>query len=199
MRHAVKHMEEQGLNALLCPCSKCQNLKRWRDVTEVELHLFNNRFMKDYDTWIWHGERADRSANVAGENVVGESVENVIFENVDNENVMYENYDNENVENVENENIELDEIMSDVETDCPYIPEILRELFEKESNVPLYPDCTKYSKISAVFHLYNLKATNGWSDKSFTDLLKLLGVRQVSHGKAETATEVAGLRIGLVE
>ena len=91
----------------------------------------------------------------------------------DNENVGF----TENVENVEcmNNDIELDEIMSDVENDCTYIPEILRDLFQKESNVPLYPDCMKYLKITAVFNLYNLKAKNGWSDKSFTDLLKLLG------------------------
>jgi hypothetical protein len=30
-------------------------------------------------------------------------------------------------------------------------------------------------KISAIFKLYNLKAKNGWSDKSFTSLLQLLG------------------------
>jgi hypothetical protein len=33
----------------------------------------------------------------------------------------------------------------------------------------------KLLKISAVFKLYNLKAKNRWSDKSFTSLLQLLG------------------------
>jgi hypothetical protein len=39
----------------------------------------------------------------------------------------------------------------------------------------LYPDCTKFTKISIIFKLYNLKIKNRWSDKSFTFLLKLLG------------------------
>ena len=175
MRHAIKYMKENGQNALLCPCSRCQNLKRWKDVGDVELHLSRYGFMRDYTIWIWHGERPENSTNV---------VENLIdHENIRNENVMYENFDSDNVgftENVENvectsNDIEIDEIMSDVDNDCTYIPEILRELFKKECNVPLYPDCTKFSKLTAVFNLYNLKAKNGWSDKSFTALLRLLG------------------------
>ncbi|XP_078165505.1 uncharacterized protein LOC144560201 [Carex rostrata] len=43
-----------------------------------------------------------------------------------------------------------------------------------ESKRPLYPGCTKFSKLSAVLKLLNLKADNGWSDKSFTSLLELL-------------------------
>ncbi|XP_078167221.1 uncharacterized protein LOC144561984 [Carex rostrata] len=43
-----------------------------------------------------------------------------------------------------------------------------------ESKRPLHPGCTKFSKLSAVLKLLNLKADNGWSDKSFTSLLELL-------------------------
>ncbi|XP_073153163.1 uncharacterized protein [Henckelia pumila] len=40
---------------------------------------------------------------------------------------------------------------------------------------PLYPGCTKFTKLSALVKLYNLKAKYSWSDKSFTDLLSLFG------------------------
>ena len=33
--------------------------------------------------------------------------------------------------------------------------------------------CAKFTRLSAVLKLYNLKAGNGWSDKSFTELLVL--------------------------
>jgi len=33
---------------------------------------------------------------------------------------------------------------------------------------------TKFSRLSVVLRLFNLKAKNGWSDKSFTELLQLL-------------------------
>jgi hypothetical protein len=38
-----------------------------------------------------------------------------------------------------------------------------------------FPIVQIFTKISAVFKLYNLKAKNRWSDKSFTSLLELLG------------------------
>nr|XP_004492197.1 uncharacterized protein LOC101504131 [Cicer arietinum] len=39
---------------------------------------------------------------------------------------------------------------------------------------PLYPGCTNFTRLSAVLRLFNLKARNGWTDKSFTELLELL-------------------------
>ncbi|XP_057453002.1 uncharacterized protein LOC130744857 [Lotus japonicus] len=44
----------------------------------------------------------------------------------------------------------------------------------KDKEEPLYPGCTNFTRLSAVLRLFNLKAKNGWSDKSFTDLLGLL-------------------------
>jgi hypothetical protein len=54
--------------------------------------------------------------------------------------------------------------MNDIGADFVDIPEIFKNL-DSVSNVPLYPGCTKFMKISAVFKLYNLKAKDGWSDK----------------------------------
>ncbi|XP_031127661.1 uncharacterized protein LOC116029760 [Ipomoea triloba] len=39
---------------------------------------------------------------------------------------------------------------------------------------PLFSGCSKFTKLSSMLKLYNLKAKNRWSDKSFTELLKLL-------------------------
>ncbi|XP_052297002.1 uncharacterized protein LOC127902216 [Citrus sinensis] len=38
----------------------------------------------------------------------------------------------------------------------------------------LYPGCSKFTKLSALVKLYNLKARNGWSYRRLSDLLKLL-------------------------
>ena len=42
----------------------------------------------------------------------------------------------------------------------------------KNVKAPLYPNCTKFTKMSAIVALYKLKALSGWFDKSFSDLLK---------------------------
>jgi len=53
--------------------------------------------------------------------------------------------------------------------DHPHLFESLKNDAEK----PLYVG-SKFTNLFAVLRLYNLKAKNGWSDKSFTSLLKLL-------------------------
>ena len=42
-----------------------------------------------------------------------------------------------------------------------------------DEKTPLYPRCTSFTKLSATMKLYNLKVRNGWSNASFTQLLKL--------------------------
>jgi hypothetical protein len=74
----------------------------------------------------------------------------------------------------DSENVNLDEIMNEVTEDFVDILEIFKILGD-ESNIPLFPGCTKFTKITAIFKLYNLKAKNYWSDKSFTSLLELIG------------------------
>ncbi|XP_013624411.1 PREDICTED: uncharacterized protein LOC106330502 [Brassica oleracea var. oleracea] len=43
-----------------------------------------------------------------------------------------------------------------------------------DAETPLYPSCANHSKLSAIVSLFKLKTTNGWSDKSFNDLLETL-------------------------
>ncbi|CAL9006845.1 unnamed protein product, partial [Prunus brigantina] len=44
-----------------------------------------------------------------------------------------------------------------------------------DGDQPLYPGCRKYTKLSALVKLYNLKAKHGMSDVCFTELLILQG------------------------
>lgn len=50
--------------------------------------------------------------------------------------------------------------------------EFLAKLADAE--MPLYPSCTSHSKLSAIVSLFRIKTDNGWSDKSFNDLLEAL-------------------------
>ncbi|XP_073152024.1 uncharacterized protein [Henckelia pumila] len=53
-------------------------------------------------------------------------------------------------------------------------PDQFTKLLE-DAEKPLYPRCTKFTKLSAIVKLFNFKAKYSWSDKSFTDLLLLFG------------------------
>ncbi|KAL6345336.1 hypothetical protein AAG906_015819 [Vitis piasezkii] len=58
--------------------------------------------------------------------------------------------------------------------DCKNDPESFQRLL-KDAEKPLYPGCRNFTKLSALIKLYNLKARFGWSDKSFSELLEMLG------------------------
>jgi hypothetical protein len=57
----------KGASMILCPCSKCANMKRQNKKNMGE-HLCKNGFTADYTRWIYHGE-----ANRMREDVVRQS------------------------------------------------------------------------------------------------------------------------------
>ncbi|XP_031116564.1 uncharacterized protein LOC116020223 [Ipomoea triloba] len=131
---------------LLCPCKKCCNQKRLC-VKDVYDDLICHGINPSYTKWIWHGE-----SNVA-------TTSNMYVDNKENE-------DDESED-------QLDEMFRDVGEEFIDRSNELDELL-KDSKLPLWPGCSKYTRLSAVLKLFNLKAGNGWSDKSFTALLEIL-------------------------
>ncbi|KAL0553997.1 hypothetical protein IC582_007902 [Cucumis melo] len=61
--------------------------------------------------------------------------------------------------------------------------------FEKllnDAEKPLYEGCKKFTKVSTLVKLYNLKVRRGWSDISFSELLKTL--KEILHPTNEVPT-----------
>jgi hypothetical protein len=136
-------------------------------------HLIRRGFVDRYTRWTKHGELVEDdevTSRPVHDGLRGQGVE-INVENV--------GLRGQHVEiNVENFNTsectdQVDEMMNELEQDFADIPGIFEGL-GKEKDVPLYPGCTSHTKMKAVFKLFNLKAKNGWSDKSFTSLLELL-------------------------
>jgi Transposase-associated domain len=157
-------MKLKGAEKLLCPCHDCQNVIIQRSAEIVQYHLIRRGFKAGYTRWVLHREMTLNDGNGtneldSGSNNLNEcKSKNVqIFDsktNVREEFVCHENI--ETMKNVDN----LDEMMNDVPVD--FIndnPEIFQKL-SKESDIPLYPGCTKFMKIRAIFRLDNLKDKN---------------------------------------
>ncbi|XP_058776657.1 uncharacterized protein LOC131650977 [Vicia villosa] len=85
--------------------------------------------------------------------------------------------ENSNVSQRDNVSVEMDDRLEDMM--CDIGQESLKKAHAYDSlcndkDTPLYPGCTNFTRLSAVLKLFNLKAINGWTDKSFTELLELL-------------------------
>ncbi|XP_073284694.1 uncharacterized protein [Primulina huaijiensis] len=135
-------------NAMPCPCTNCGNLKT-KDIDTIRAHLCCNGIDLTYHTWIWHGERSKFGNSMNDSDRVRQDERKYFTEEpINMVHVAYDSY-------AEN-------------------PKQFHKLLE-DAEKPLYPGCVKFTKLSALVKLYNLKAKYSWSDKSFTDLLGLFG------------------------
>ncbi|XP_057803207.1 uncharacterized protein LOC131018507 [Salvia miltiorrhiza] len=145
MQFATQNLTNEEL--ISCPCSACGNLTS-KKVELVRLHLLSRGMDLTYTKWIWHGERFAPSGSMNYLDQMRNDDHNFLSEEpIDMVHAAYEENDNPG--------------------------EFIKLLDDAEKG--LYPGCVKYTKLSAIVKLYNLKAKHNWSDKSFTDLLSLLG------------------------
>jgi Transposase family tnp2/Domain of unknown function (DUF4218)/Transposase-associated domain len=164
-----------------CPCKRCVNYV-YRHISLVEEHLLRFGMDKKYTRWVWHGE-GDPYAPVRHEG---------------HQMVMRHDDHREDVggaaEPAEHSGIGslLHDLHQGVQSNVPittcapesssdhehHIDEIegCSEQFAKlvkDAREPLYPNCTKMSKLEFLIKLLNIKTTNRWSQKSFDENLAL--------------------------
>ncbi|XP_021727425.1 uncharacterized protein LOC110694556 [Chenopodium quinoa] len=127
----------------------CHNFLHKRP-DEILNHLSKWAFDKTYTRWIWHGEFRDIQDSGSGEKR-------------DDVREVHNN----------NEGDGLEDMLHAVEDQFDNNPSMLESLLN-DYEKPLYEGCTKYTRLSAILKLYNLKAGHGWTDTSFNVLLELV-------------------------
>ncbi|XP_058775142.1 uncharacterized protein LOC131649398 [Vicia villosa] len=82
-----------------------------------------------------------------------------------------------NVSQIDNVSVEMDDRLEDMMRDIEQYSFKRTHAYDSlyiNKDTPLYPGCTNFTCLLAVLKLFNLKPANGWSDKSFNELLELL-------------------------
>ncbi|XP_021741305.1 uncharacterized protein LOC110707585 [Chenopodium quinoa] len=159
-RTAIKHQRTTKGETIFFPCRDCNNVKKWKEISVVENHLFRRGFMANYTIWYWHGEKIIPTTSRS-------SINDADIEN-------RKQYDDN--ERDTDDFLEEDHIPEMMDGLGDHVNEESR-MFENVSEAaktPLYPGCAKYSMLSGVLTLFNLKAKNGWTDTSFNSLLETL-------------------------
>ncbi|XP_074301292.1 uncharacterized protein LOC141632667 [Silene latifolia] len=144
-----------------CPCEMCLNIK-YMSFSDVKIHLEKHKFNSKYKLWRFHGE-----SRVFDDDELEKILRDRLIEDGLEEDNPYVDHDPADIDDILGE---------DEEPDVTNLDDITSIVLEKlkDAEMLLYKSCKNYTKLSAVVKLYNLKATNGWSDKSFTHLLELL-------------------------
>ncbi|KAG7529490.1 Transposase-associated domain [Arabidopsis suecica] len=143
------------VDMIVCPCIDCRNIDHHSASVVVD-HLVRRGMDEAYkmrSDWYHHGEWNP----VVG----GESNQNQWNDEIVGLYQAAEYLDEEFASKVEiAEGLDKEE------------DEFLAKLADAE--IPLYPSCLNHSKLSAIVSLFRLKTKNGWSDKSFNELLETL-------------------------
>ncbi|XP_021826603.1 uncharacterized protein LOC110767383, partial [Prunus avium] len=184
---------------IYCPCKKCHNRYLFtRDV--VRGHIIWDGFMSKYKNWTQHGELqlslyANQDTNVTFDSVVGDDMIGMIHDAFGHPNA-YSIFGNDRP--TENEHSEgLNDEGPNGEGPIGEGPngegpngegpngegpngegpndETRRYLkLLQDAELPLYPGCENFTKLSFIVRLLHMKVVCGWTDKSVTLLLSFL-------------------------
>jgi hypothetical protein len=166
-QHATRGKEE----AIHCPCKVCNNnvIYLYKDHENIREHLVWSGFMDNYFIWSEHGETQPK-------------IESIIDER-EEENINADHHDDGGDQDDvgENDGRDAEELMKNV------APNVLLQCRNKgftnfetlnKALRDLYEECKGYHKEHTVLwmtlELLKLKASNGWSDISFSALLELV-------------------------
>ncbi|GJU04227.1 hypothetical protein Tco_1114565 [Tanacetum coccineum] len=153
MKCAEAHRKRVRGTLISCPCVRCRNIMSYDNSNTIRHHLIEHGFDTNYTCWNLHGE---------------------IPPQVDNDTIVSDFNMDENFGNDDNHRDNLDEMLHDAESNVDEKNvKKLQQLFD-DAEKPLFEGCKKFTKLSLVVRLLDLKAKNNWSDRSFTTLLELL-------------------------
>ncbi|GAA0140772.1 hypothetical protein LIER_02063 [Lithospermum erythrorhizon] len=150
---------------IFCPCVKCQNRRSFtRDI--VKEHCSRHGFMSSYTNWIYHGEPyATRNDSQMEETIEDNDVS--AMDSGPRDDMVRMVHDGIGITGTDSsmKNMEGDEIDDDA-------AQLLQMLEDASSD--FRPGCQRYTKLSVVVRLLQLKVIYGMSNESFNGWLEFL-------------------------
>jgi hypothetical protein len=168
VEEAKRHANNQNKNDIFCPCVDCENKIACPDSKVVQSHLIKIGFKRNYTIWTKHGEIDDTLHEM--DTGVGDNNSDGVFDGDGHDVAAADDFD-------------YQELLRHIK------PQLLSsmgtqrglsnmDILEKSSKYLLYDEsngCGKeFTQLRVMLGLLKLKASHGWSDNSFSELLNLL-------------------------
>ncbi|KAL6864992.1 hypothetical protein ACP4OV_016143 [Aristida adscensionis] len=166
-------MLNQNKTAMCCPCVDCKNIKKYEKTMYLHAHLVTRGFMDNYSCWNKHGEEGINEGELHCRD------HDIDAEYTRTADAVSDTFAVEFGEDYIEMAAHVEEIVRDGERDDYTDAEFAKfQMLLHDAKTPLYPGVEEkqgnFTKLFSVLKLLKLKATNCWSDKSFTELLELL-------------------------
>ncbi|XP_042974803.1 uncharacterized protein LOC122306440 [Carya illinoinensis] len=159
-----------GRDCIRCPCRRCQN-RSFHPIALVEDHLFLIGIDTSYTEWIFHGEEETVQYNtLSNEEGSDDYPYNDYIDDVDEmlDDIRVGSF----MDNSSSPEANADRVPEGHTSHTPMHPNF-NELLD-DAKKPLYPNCSKFSKLSFIVKLLHIKTVGGWIVKSFDMIIKLL-------------------------
>jgi len=137
-------------------------------------HILRYGFRPQYHVWVFHGEEGVYEEQFSADDVHKDGNMAHTVEEVESE------YDHEDDDYAGKDIDGIDEMMEGIGDDLGKTSRLFDYLTEA-SQKPLYPGCTKLTKLPTVLTLFNIKSKYNWSDTSFTTMLEAHCHPETSH------------------
>jgi hypothetical protein len=193
-QHATHEKEE----AICCLCKVCNNnvMYLYTDHEIICEHLVRSGFMNNYFIWSKNGETQPRTESIIDER----EKENM---NADHVCSHHDDGGDQNDVGENDEGLDVEELMRNVAPDVLLQCRIKGfgnfETLNKLSRDILYEECKwchkEHTMLWMTLELLKLKASNGWSDSSFSALLELLSNALTKPNGLPTSTYIAKMII----
>lgn len=136
-----------------CPCIKCNNVL-WKTRDEVRIDLCRFGMNQTYKNWIHHGEldlSSDDETNLTEDSSLAND-DALIYE------MLHDIY-----HGIPSNNDEFNDTTESPNEEPNTKAKRFYKLMKDVEN-RLYPSCEKYSKLSFIVHIFQLKFIDGWSN-----------------------------------
>jgi hypothetical protein len=173
-----KDMLDNIRENICCPCKHCENEKRYHINDVLRSSLIKHGFMEDYRCWNKHGEEGLNEAEKSDsylEREVPTGVEEDHDDDVNEPDIL--GFTGDDIEfQVHNTEEMVRNVKRHGDDDQYSNGELAKyKKMIEDSKKPLYHGCAaQYTSLFVMVKLFQLKASNGWSDCSFKELLMLL-------------------------
>ena len=155
---AESYKTSQKQDFVCCPCVNCKNEKGY-PIEQIYEHLVVWGFIPGYTTWYKHGEtnaEVEEENNTEASGQMDGNTGCTIPDEGDNG---------------------LERMLCDVEEEYDNEREFeMSKHMVEDTNTPLYPGCAEgRTRLGATLEFMELKASSGWTDTSFTKMLRAAG------------------------
>ena len=131
-----------------CPCVKCVNVDR-KSLKDIRDDLICHGINRRYKTWLWHGELGTTMQDTKAAAEANESDDEYVCD------------------------VGMDNMINDIRAES-LVPNDQFDKVRGDAETPLFPGCKKYSRLTFILTLLEIKTESGWADAGFSRMLAAL-------------------------